>query len=61
MINYVVAKIKKNFSQLDFCIVGLLFDATMYYPSSFYFGGAVTLLGALVMNPVTVKELKKKK
>ena len=41
-------------------VVGLLFDATMYYPSSFYFGGAVIILGALVMVPAAIKERKVK-
>ena len=41
-------------------VVGILFDTTRYYPSSFYFGGAVTILGALVMVPAAIKERKVK-
>ena len=43
------------------CFVGFLFDANTYYPSSFYFGGAVTIFGALLMIPLAIRELKAKK
>ena len=51
-------KLRNNYP--SFLVVGLLYDATAYYPSSFYFGGAVTILGALVMIPAAIKEQKGK-
>ena len=46
---------------LKLFVVGFLFDATAYYPSSFYYGGAVTIVGALLMIPLAIRELKAKK
>ena len=37
-----------------FFLTGLLYDATQHYPNSFYLGGGVTALGALVMVPVAI-------
>ena len=45
----------------DFSASGVLYDATQHYPNSFYLGGGVTMLGALVMIPVALSSRKSMK
>ena len=37
-----------------FSLTGILYDATQHYPNSFYLGGGVAILGAIVMAPAGI-------
>ena len=37
-----------------FSLTGVLYDATLHYPSSFYLGGGVAILGAVIMVPAAL-------
>ena len=37
-----------------FSLIGVLYDATLHYPNSFYLGGGVAILGAIVMVPAAI-------